>query len=459
MGMTIERHRSGSGMVRKGSTGHAQADDDGVSIPAPSDARLAAAGTAPTDPLGPVLFLDVDGVLNIFASNGFTALHDSLLARLARVAQRSGVRVVLSSSWRHDGERLTLLGRIWRQWRLDPIADVTPTLSVSAVGNDTSKLKDKDAMAARQRVLEIHQWLQQAHYTGQWVAVDDLDLAAEALPGMPTEWFVRTRPHQGLCAAEADEILRLLGESDDGRALTARPGGHLLHEFADLLVVWDTSSPSSVTVIATCDFAIVAEVETAENGFRRWLLTQNTEITQQRMVGIQLHESSEGDSCHHPAALQVVVSLEQITGLSVQSFAHHLMSDTEVVLQDLIHKLRELDERSYCQETALPTLFRMGFTTAQCTVLFNNEALVRRLLSVASALSPSTPTRLALTLDVCRFFTDDSSRRLRKWLVECIVRDELTSRAALEGIRLMVAQSGDVEALDMEQLDELLSCM
>jgi len=114
-----------------------------------------------SSPSSPILFLDVDGVLNTESSvkrNRF-ALEDNLLSRLGEVIKKTGCKIVLSSTWRLHQPCMDVLFERLRQHGLDSvIIDVT-----------------RDIKGAH-RTDEIISWLQQNGHIQHWIAVDDMDL-------------------------------------------------------------------------------------------------------------------------------------------------------------------------------------------------------------------------------------------------------------------------------------------
>merc|ERR1712100_1008586 len=58
-----------------------------------------------------VIFLDVDGVLNVRTRSGrdFTDLRPEIIANLRELMVRTGAKIVLSTSWRHDEDLMEVL--------------------------------------------------------------------------------------------------------------------------------------------------------------------------------------------------------------------------------------------------------------------------------------------------------------------------------------------------------------
>lgn len=126
----------------------------------------------------PVLFLDVDGVLNsatFFAENPpmpVTSVDPKAVRRIQRVVEATGALVVLSSSWRKQPE------------------DLTPTLT--------------DRMAAPARCDEILAWLDEHSEVTQYAIIDD-DPDAEV-----GGHFVRTYWRLGMYGKHERALIALL---------------------------------------------------------------------------------------------------------------------------------------------------------------------------------------------------------------------------------------------------------
>jgi hypothetical protein len=110
-----------------------------------------------------VIFLDIDGVLNCKKTPNprkFPYVVDrKLLRRLKRLLDRTGAKVVLSSTWRYDPAGLFSA----RHWGV-PFIDVTPD------------------MPKRPRRSEILAWLR-AHPRGtRYAIIDDEDDGLDTLP-------------------------------------------------------------------------------------------------------------------------------------------------------------------------------------------------------------------------------------------------------------------------------------
>lgn len=144
----------------------------------------------------PVIFLDVDGVLNHqdcpeWQSGSWRVLDQSCVFLVRRICEETGAVIVLSSSWRTDDDAVALLRTIFG----DRIIGQTP------LGREEGGL-----FVAVPRRDEIQAWLT-AHPAEWRVCVIDDDTDAE-VPGLP---FVRTSfEHGGLTRWLAKKVLAAL---------------------------------------------------------------------------------------------------------------------------------------------------------------------------------------------------------------------------------------------------------
>lgn len=147
-----------------------------------------------------VLFLDIDGVLNVHKP----ALEDSgletdKLLELARIVHVCGCSIVLSSAWRYMGfgknsvfaqcVRGTLYEEKYRFQRnmiLNAIIGCTPQEHCP---------EDRD--------ITILRWLEQ-NKVDKWAALDDL----ECILRLPNA--IRCLPNEGLTNQKANEVIELL---------------------------------------------------------------------------------------------------------------------------------------------------------------------------------------------------------------------------------------------------------
>jgi len=165
-------------------------------------------------PGDPVLFLDIDGVLNgheynpLTQSNGITP---ACVARLNRVLDNTNCGIVLSSAWRYmvSGNAMSLQGF---QYLLQT-HQVRCVQRVIGVTRTDLQLEDTN-----ERTREIREWLDQHHETTVFAVVDDLPLVFGDTPyAVP---FVQTDETTGLTDADADVLIALLNPT---RALRGVP--------------------------------------------------------------------------------------------------------------------------------------------------------------------------------------------------------------------------------------------
>jgi hypothetical protein len=136
----------------------------------------------------PVIFLDIDGVLNRkrLLSRTPRGVERDLLERFKLLVRETGAYVVLSSTWRHDAAALADAHR-----QGVPFDDVLPDLRPRSRGD------------------EIREWLRVHPNMGRFCALDDDDDGYGSIP------LFQPYPTQGLTRAESEAVSAFLrGESD-----------------------------------------------------------------------------------------------------------------------------------------------------------------------------------------------------------------------------------------------------
>lgn len=146
---------------------------------------------------GPLLFLDIDGVLNshdwaqrapALGRRAYVDLDPVAVAELQRIVVATDCALVLSSTWR----------------RIHGLADVRG-LMVAAGWQGRVPLHDKTPyLPGALRGTEVNVWRVTADHKAAYVCVDD---DSDFLPGQP---LVRTTTARGLTATEADAAIAVL---------------------------------------------------------------------------------------------------------------------------------------------------------------------------------------------------------------------------------------------------------
>jgi hypothetical protein len=108
------------------------------------------ASSSPTN--RPVIFLDIDGVLNRSTTGEKRHVDSDLLARFEQLVSATNARVVLTSTWRHDPEGLAAARRL-----NIPFDDVLPDLR------------------PRSRANEVDAWLASHPEAKRFLIIDDED--------------------------------------------------------------------------------------------------------------------------------------------------------------------------------------------------------------------------------------------------------------------------------------------
>lgn len=140
----------------------------------------------------PIIFQDVDGVLNRYVNDG-PILEKPLLKNLKTVMDRTDANLVITSQWRkYPDDHMLRLKKALGEVGIAPtrIIGVTPTLCSS--------------WQCRSR--EIFEFLRDHPQLGHagWVAVDDQDL--EVQEKFMYGHFVKTHPLEGLTMRKAQEL-------------------------------------------------------------------------------------------------------------------------------------------------------------------------------------------------------------------------------------------------------------
>ena len=155
-----------------------------------------------------VIFLDIDGVLNcdkttkrLDVCNEFTFVDTRKVLRLRDIVERTGAKLVLSSTWRFgadqrafyiEREALRELVAEFRRVRCPLWFDITPYLPRA------------------KRWQEINAWLI-THDTDDFIILDDV---GEELKPFADK-LVLTNPREGLTKERAELAIKMLGDKEN----------------------------------------------------------------------------------------------------------------------------------------------------------------------------------------------------------------------------------------------------
>ena len=155
-----------------------------------------------------VIFVDVDGVLNcatttkrLACSHEFPLVDTRKVLRLRDIVERTGAKLVLSSTWRLgalpgsfylEREALRELAAEFRRVRCPLWFDVTPYLPRA------------------KRWQEINAWLMN-HDTDDFIILDDVRVELNPFE----DKLVLTDPREGLTKERAELAIQMLGEKKD----------------------------------------------------------------------------------------------------------------------------------------------------------------------------------------------------------------------------------------------------
>ena len=149
----------------------------------------------------PIVFLDIDGVLNGHPKWGheFALIDNACMNRLNSFLRRTGAKIVISSAWRYQILRndVTVKGF---QYML-----ISHGLSIAAevIGHTQSDEEITEAMGGR--TAQILAWIKENKHDGPWVVLDDLPLGEDL-----KDYHVRTDPSEGLTDTDIDRAIAII---------------------------------------------------------------------------------------------------------------------------------------------------------------------------------------------------------------------------------------------------------
>jgi hypothetical protein len=149
--------------------------------------------------MGPIIFLDIDGVLNRTIAATHIRLEEELVERLRAITAPTGASIVLTTFWREfDAYIAYILGRHGIRSK---IVGRTPGLA-------SSRRRDSDP-DFDSRSAEILAWLAEHASPGfkTFVVIDDRD---DAGLGSLRPHFVQTDPDAGLTDNDVEHALAIL---------------------------------------------------------------------------------------------------------------------------------------------------------------------------------------------------------------------------------------------------------
>lgn len=139
-----------------------------------------------------VLFLDVDGVLNTYNSEGYLNINKNRLRILRRIVEETGCRIVVSSTWRILPEtRVRLMRKL--KWK-----------GMEVYGWTTTERFMGEQKQMRGH--EIERWLDENPGVDRYCIIDD---DGDMLPSQMNN-FVLIDGNIGLTDAYADVIISIL---------------------------------------------------------------------------------------------------------------------------------------------------------------------------------------------------------------------------------------------------------
>lgn len=151
----------------------------------------------------PILFLDIDGVLNSTSwairteQRGVWGIDPDTIPHLQRIVDETGCEIVISSTWRITHRLPDIRGALIKAGMRHPvpIVDKTPVLH---------SREPSGIYVAKIRGDEVQAWIDAIGFEESYVCLDD---DADFHPGQP---LVRTSNYEGLTAADADKCIAIL---------------------------------------------------------------------------------------------------------------------------------------------------------------------------------------------------------------------------------------------------------
>lgn len=144
----------------------------------------------------PVLFLDVDGVLNRCGKSN-QGLETDKCDLLADICRETGCKIVVSSTWRKYPHLM--------KNRLLPMFQSRGIECIGQTADLTSALDHSVLVASVSRHVEIREWLTQNPEVTRYAIVDD-DTDADDGTGR----YIRTNSFEGLTEEKAKEVISKL---------------------------------------------------------------------------------------------------------------------------------------------------------------------------------------------------------------------------------------------------------
>lgn len=146
---------------------------------------------------GPVLFLDIDGVMNttdsILRNKSNRIFTPESVTCLQKIVAETDCKVVISSTWREE-----------EQWKILPQVFTDNGLA-SVLGRIIGRTPILPAEDGPTREDEIDCWLARGNYTGPYAILDDIPFDGEHAGRL-----ARTSTDTGLTAAECSRVIDLL---------------------------------------------------------------------------------------------------------------------------------------------------------------------------------------------------------------------------------------------------------
>lgn len=155
----------------------------------------------------PILFLDVDGVLNgheFDPSAQSNTINRGCVAHLNRVIEATDCAIVISSAWRYMvlGGSMNIRGFEWLLRSHGVCCGGSNGADHRVIGVTGPGEESGCGLEARGRL--IRNWLNENGHDGAWAVVDDLDVGGEGMP------LVLTDGTAGMTEHDAEALIAML---------------------------------------------------------------------------------------------------------------------------------------------------------------------------------------------------------------------------------------------------------
>lgn len=164
-----------------------------------------------------VIFLDIDGVLNMYGASCRTFMKDygqhiepHLVQRLNYIVEQTKCKIVISSSWRSDMQDLEkqLKEQGFKYWT-EVVGKTTKPHFIA--GNKKPPYDLKNDYKYNDRGEQINKWLEDTNFAiKNYVVIDDE--ISDIDPHIPNTLIIQTDYNEGMLHKDTIEVIKKLNE-------------------------------------------------------------------------------------------------------------------------------------------------------------------------------------------------------------------------------------------------------